>query len=138
MKFHTLLVRIIRIGTVFIVVTHLKDWFWIWTLLERKIELALRLLFFRSMCYMFLYMHISLFKYAGIHDLEKYINYSCSSLWHMDVPVNLFNSILSRVKNLFLPHILQPLLAAIVIVIGLMKLVTVDINFYRSVLENFQ
>ena len=56
----------------------------------------------------------------------------------MDVPVNLFNSILSRVKNLFLPHILQPLLAAIVIVIGLMKLVTVDINFYRSVLENFQ
>ena len=60
--------------------------------------------------------------------------------WNVDVTVSYFNRTLLRVKKkkkkIYLTSCI-PLLAAILIIIGLMILVIIDINFYRSVLESF-
>ena len=59
--------------------------------------------------------------------------------WNVDVTVSYFNRTLLQVKKkkkIYLTSCI-PLLAAILIIIGLMILVIIDINFYRSVLESF-
>ena len=59
--------------------------------------------------------------------------------WNVDVTMSYFNRTLLRVKKkkkIYLTSCI-PLLAAILIIIGLMILVIIDINFYRSVLESF-
>ena len=90
---------------------------------------------------MFLYMHISLFKYGGVHDLEKYIISSCSRLKYgcsheLFQQDTLTGKKKEKKKKNYLTSCI-PLLAAILIIIGLMILVIIDINFYRSVLESF-